>query len=152
MHCVCVFVCICTFVWKTCRANLLISWPISIYTKTNYSWGWWKCYVPEQKTKAMQRKVSQWKGRIEWMNAEIQCSVSSEGLCTHKTVSIQTNHSFCIGRTLFCWERSQYENRTQSETFLFLTHNDSAVMSGSYNSSFCFKMQIFLTLHFWWMW
>lgn len=72
----------CLRVWgKACRGNLLISWPISIYMKTNYSWGWGKCLVPEQKTKEMQRNVSQWKGRIERMSDEMQRSGSYEGLC-----------------------------------------------------------------------
>lgn len=53
--CVCVWVwlnCVCVQEWgKACRGNLLISWPISIYMKTNYSSDWEKRLVPEQKIK-----------------------------------------------------------------------------------------------------
>lgn len=75
------YVLVCLREWgKACRGNLLICWPISIYMKTNYSWGWGKCLAPEQKTKEMQSNASQWKGRIEWMSAEMQRSGSSEGM------------------------------------------------------------------------
>lgn len=78
---VCVCVCTCVYLGKwgeACRGNLLISWPISIYMKTNYSSGWKKCLAPEQKKKQeMQRNVSLWKGWIERMSAEMQRTGSS---------------------------------------------------------------------------
>lgn len=91
--CMCVYlysyVLVCLRVWGTAsRGNLPISWPTSIYMKTNYSWGCGKFLVPERKTKEMQRNVSQWNGRIEPMSAEMRHSGLSEGpVCFDKSNS-----------------------------------------------------------------
>lgn len=49
-------------------------------------------------------------------------------------------------KTFSCRERSQFENgteRTQSVTYLCLVHNDFAIMSGCYTSTFSFLFFFF---------
>ena len=95
---------------KACRGNLPISWPISIYMKTNYSCG--RREVPRSRAKKNKRDAEEriTMKRQNWMmSAEMQRSGSSEGpVCFDKTNSFlleepRLRHM----KTLSCWEKME---------------------------------------------
>lgn len=122
--CVCLYaqLLVCLQGAKACRGNLLISWPISIYMKTNYSSGWGNCLVSPRKErekektppKAIHKNRSQQKGRIEQMNAKLQPWIIRQPVYFDKINKYLLDKLQPLTQTPSCWEGSQSEHATQT--------------------------------------